>query len=169
MSKYRQRPCPLSPLIFDDPEAIEEFATIIYDLHEAIAKKGACYEVSLSEALREITLGRIKGALASVFCSYFGRTPHDRFSDIFDQLSGLAEHLAKDHVFEDGNKRTSLLLVFIILGTRRIKVVFDDSPDPKRNPYYQWIQDLVSGARSRDELADDLRSNAVIVEPDSDE
>ncbi len=164
MSGCKQKPGPLSPLVFDDPEVMEELAVTIYDLHESVVRSGVCYGTFQSEALREGTLGRIKAALASVFCTYFGRSPLDRFPDIFEQVSSMAEHLAKDHVFQDGNKRTSLLLVFVILRMRRIRVAFNDSSDPQANHYYQWIQDLVSGEKDCNELAEELRASAVVIE-----
>lgn len=37
-----------------------------------------------------------------------------------------------------------------------------DSPEPKDNQYYAWIQDLVSGNRTRAELADELRRGCVV-------
>lgn len=37
-----------------------------------------------------------------------------------------------------------------------------DSSEPKDNQCYVWIQDLVSGNRSRDELAEELRRNYVV-------
>lgn len=37
-----------------------------------------------------------------------------------------------------------------------------DSSEPKDNQYYAWIQDLVSGNRSRAELADELRRDCVM-------
>lgn len=37
-----------------------------------------------------------------------------------------------------------------------------DSSEPKDNQYYAWIQDLVSGIRSRDELVKELRRNYAV-------
>lgn len=37
-----------------------------------------------------------------------------------------------------------------------------DSPEPKDNQYFAWIQDLVSGNRTREELADELRRGCVV-------
>ena len=37
-----------------------------------------------------------------------------------------------------------------------------DSPEPKDNHYFAWIQDLVSGNRTREELADELRRGCVV-------
>lgn len=36
-----------------------------------------------------------------------------------------------------------------------------DSPEPKDNQHYAWIQDLVSGNRTRAELADELRRGCI--------
>ena len=40
MTESKHKPRSLSPLVFDDPEAIEELAVLIYDLHESVAKRG---------------------------------------------------------------------------------------------------------------------------------
>ena len=70
--------------------------------------------------------------------------------------------MVKDHIFEDGNKRTSLVFALSVLRFAGTPVVLSDSPEPKVNQYYAWIQDLVSGNRTRAELADELRRNCVV-------
>lgn len=102
---------------------------------------------------------------ACLLCTIFGQSPIDRFSDIFDQASYIAEHMAKDHIFEDGNKRTSLVIAFVIISLRNVLVDFSDNPTPEDNPYYEWIQDLVSGKRTREELASELRRNSKPMRP----
>lgn len=77
----------------------------------------------------------------------------------------MAEHMVKDHIFEDGNKRTSLVFTLSVLRLAGAPVVLSDAPEPKNNQYYAWIQDLVSGSRTRAELANELRHNRV-VRPD---
>ena len=72
------------------------------------------------------------------------QSPIERFSDIFDQASYIAEHMAKDHIFEDGNKRTSLVFAFAIVMVRNVSVNFSDNQNPEDNPYYEWIQDLAA-------------------------
>lgn len=73
--------------------------------------------------------------------------------------------MAKDHIFEDGNKRTSLVIAFAIIRVRNVSVDFSDNPNPEDNPYYEWIQDLVSGKRTRKELASELRRNGKTTRP----
>lgn len=73
----------------------------------------------------------------------------------------MAEHMVKDHIFEDGNKRTSLVFALSVLRLAGAPVVLSDAPEANDNQYYAWIQDLVSGSRTRIELADELRCNCV--------
>lgn len=70
--------------------------------------------------------------------------------------------MVKDHIFEDGNKRTSLVFALSVLKLADVPVVLSDSQEAKDNQYYTWIQDLVSGSRTYEELADELRRNCTI-------
>lgn len=70
--------------------------------------------------------------------------------------------MVKDHIFEDGNKRTNLVFALSVLRIAGSPVVLFDSPDCKSNQYYAWIQDLVSGRRTRNELAEELRRNCIV-------
>ena len=99
--------------------------------------------------------------LAGAFCTIFGQSPADRFADIFDQVTYVAEHMVKDHIFEDGNKRTSLVFALSVLRFAGTPVVLSDNPEPKDNQYYAWIQDLVSSRRTNGRLAEELRRGCV--------
>ena len=76
-------------------------------------------------------------------------------------LEAMAEAVVKDHIFEDGNKRTSLVFALSVLRVAGTPVVLSDSPEPKDNQYYAWIQDLVSSSRTTSELAEELRRGCV--------
>lgn len=78
----------------------------------------------------------------------------------------MAEHMVKDHIFEDGNKRTSLVFALSVLRFAGTPVVLSDSPEPKDNQYYAWIQDLVSSRRANSKLAEELRRGCVVGEGD---
>lgn len=69
--------------------------------------------------------------------------------------------MVKDHIFEDGNKRTSLVFALSVLRFTGTPVVLSDSPEPKDNQYYAWIQDLVSSRRTNSELAEELRRGCI--------
>lgn len=104
MPSAKQQPCPFAPLIFDDEEAIGELSSVVLQLHDALATNGRCFATGTTEEKAAATRGRIESVLLNAFCTIFGQSPFERFLDIFDQASYLAEHMAKDHIFEDGTK-----------------------------------------------------------------
>ncbi len=165
MSTTMGQPPSFDPLVFDDEEAIEALASSVMQLHEGLLAFGKCYTTCITSDRATLIHGRIESVLSNAFCTIYGQSPIDRFSDIFDQASYIAEHMAKDHIFEDGNKRTSLVIAFAIISLRNVSVDFSDNPTPEDNPYYEWIQDLVSGKRTREELANELRRNSKPMRP----
>ena len=46
-------------------------------------------------------------------------------------------------------------------------VVLSDSPEPKDNQYYAWIQDLVARRRTLDDLANELRCHCIVISDDA--
>lgn len=42
-----------------------------------------------------------------------------------------------------------------------------DSPEPKDNQYYAWIQDLVARRRTFDDLANELRCHCIVISDDA--
>lgn len=155
------RMLPVAPLVLDDAGSLEAMAGAVMSLHSTLMTIGRCYTTDATGDRATLELGRVESVLAGAFCTIFGQSPLDRFIDIFAQVTYLAEHMVKDHIFEDGNKRTSLVFALSVLRIAGAPVVLSDSPEPKDNQYYAWIQDLVSGSRTRTELADELRCNCV--------
>lgn len=153
---------PVAPLVLDEIGSLEGLADAVMRLHSTLLTIGRCYTTDSSGSRTELERGRVESVLSGAFCTIFGQSPADRFADIFDQVTYVAEHIVKDHIFEDGNKRTSLVFALAVLRLAHAPVAFSDSPEPKDNQYYAWIQDLVSGNRTRAELADELRCNYVI-------
>ena len=47
-----------------------------------------------------------------------------------------------------------------ILAVKSAMIDVADSPSPNQNEIYRWIQDIVTGDRSKSELADFLRQHA---------
>lgn len=152
---------PLAPLVLDDAGSLEAMAAAVMRLHNTLMTAGRCYTTDATGDRAVLELGRVESVLAGAFCTIFGQSPADRFADIFDQVTYVAEHMVKDHIFEDGNKRTSLVFALSVLRLVGTPVVLSDSPEPKDNQYYAWIQDLVSESRSRSDLAEDLRRGCV--------
>lgn len=153
---------PFAPLAFDDAGSLESMAAAVMRLHSMLMTVGRCYTTDATGGRAALELGRVESVLAGAFCTIFAQSTADRFADIFDQVTYVAEHMVKDHIFEDGNKRTSLVFALSVLRFAGTPVVLSDSPEPKDNQYYVWIQDLVSGNRSRADLAEELRRNCVV-------
>lgn len=153
---------PVAPLVLDDAESLEVMAAAVMRLHSTLMTVGRCYTTDATGDRAAHELGRVESVLAGAFCTIFGQSPADRFADIFDQATYVAEHMVKDHIFEDGNKRTSLVFALSVLRFAGTPVVLSDSPEPKDNQYYAWIQDLVSSRRTNSELAEELRCGFVV-------
>lgn len=150
-----------APLVLDEAGSLETMASAVMRLHSTLMTVGRCYSTDATGDRAALELGCVESVLAGAFCTIFGQSPADRFEDIFDQATYVAEHMVKDHIFEDGNKRTSLVFAFSVLRLAGAPVVLSDAPEPKDNQYYAWIQDLVSGSRTTSELAEELRRGCV--------
>lgn len=150
-------------LVLDEEEAIEDLSATICAFQQGLGETFALYSPDPSDAVgATATREKLQSVLAATFCTYFGQSPAERFADLFDQVTYLAQHLAKDHLFQDGNKRTALTCALAILRSAGACVAFDDTDDPATNRYYVWIQDIVSGARSNEALSEELRQSAAI-------
>lgn len=152
---------PVAPLVLDEPEPLEAMAAAVMRLHSTLMTVGRCYTTDATVDRAALERGRVESVLAGAFCTIFGQSPADRFADIFDQITYVAEHMVKDHIFEDGNKRTSLVFALSVLRLAGAPVELSDASEPKDNQYYAWIQDLVSGSRTTSELAEELRCGCV--------
>ena len=166
MAVTPRRANPFAPLVLDDAESLEAMSSAVMRLHSTLLTIGHCYTTDATGDRAALELGRVESVLSGAFYTIFGQSPVDRFADIFDQVTYVAEHMVKDHIFEDGNKRTSLVFALSVLRLAGATVVLSDAPEPNDNQYYAWIQDLVAGARTNSELADEFRRNCV-VRPDS--
>ncbi len=152
---------PFAPLVLDDAGSLEAMAAAVMRLHSTLMTVGRCYTTDATGNRAALELGRVESVLAVAFCMIFGQSPADRFADIFDQVTYVAEHMVKDHIFEDGNKRTSLVFALSFLRLVGTPVELSDSPEPRDNRYYAWIQDLVSGNRTTSGLAEELRRGCI--------
>ena len=161
MAAMQRSAHPFAPLVLDDAGSLEAMAAAVMRLHSTLMKVGRCYTTDATGDRAALELGRVESLLAGAFCTIFGQSLADRFADIFDQVTYVADHMVKDHIFEDGNKRTSLVFALSILRFAGTPVVLSDSPEPKDNQYYAWIQDLVSSRRTNSELAEELRHSCV--------
>lgn len=167
MAVAPRRAHPFAPLVIDDAGSLEAMAAAVMRLHSTLMTVGRCYTTDATGDRAALELGRVESVLAGAFCTIFGQSPADRFADIFDQVTYVGDHMVKDHIFEDGNKRTSLVFALSVLRLVGAPVVLSDALEPKDNQYYAWIQDLVSSRRTNSELAEELRRGCVVGSGDS--
>lgn len=153
---------PVPVLVLDEEEAIEDLAAKICAFQQGLGEEFALYSPDPTDGSVPAAREKLQSVLAATFCTYFGQSPAEKFADLFDQATYLAQHLAKDHLFQDGNKRTALTCALAILRSAGACVAFDDTDDPATNRYYVWIQDIVSGVRSNESLSEELRQSAVV-------
>lgn len=149
------------PYEFFDEEMADDFARAVLRAHDKVANVSACFASDADEAVRFQWLGRVKSVVDSSFVEVMGCRPADRFTDIFDQISFFASHLALDHIFPDGNKRTTLVVsVAACEAMGNVDLHFLDDPDPNFNLLYGWIGSVVSREKTEGELAEVIRTIA---------
>lgn len=153
----------IPPIEFANREYLEGLAQSIVAVNwEILSKRGFAPSFFVGGLYGHELVGRVESVLASVFVRVFGVSPSERYIDLFDQVSVFAEYLAKDHVFTDGNKRTTVKVSLGLIMKQGIELDLEDSDDPEDNEVYTWIEAVVTGRRTRQELADMLRSHAVL-------
>ena len=149
---------PFQPCCFDGAEY--ELATTIVDVHDRLVSlKG--FNPKVTPLQREEAIGKVVSVVSSSFSSYFGCSPVERYCDIFEQIADFAARLSKDHIFHDGNKRTTVVMSLAFLHVAGVVLDIEDSEIPEDNEIYLWIQDVVTDGRTKEELAQDLRIHVI--------
>jgi death-on-curing protein len=69
--------------------------------------------------------------------------------------------MAKDHIFPDANKRTTVVISLALLLFADVVLDISDADDPEDNEVYHWIEDVVTRKRSIEQLAQFLRDCAI--------
>jgi death-on-curing protein len=154
-------PDEVRPLCLDGLEG--DLAQTIIDKHDEVMASSRGYNPQQLQTTLDENFGKVLASIDSVFCTHYGQPPTMQIDDIFDQMASFAMRLAKDHVFLDGNKRTTVLIVSALLHRGGLTLDIEDSADPEKNELYRWIQNVVSGDRSSDELASFLRDHAARI------
>lgn len=150
----------VAPMVLAEESRIEALAHSIVEVNASVlSQRGFSVGIGLV-SFKEEQVNKAISVVAASFSVHFGVGPDERFDDLFDQISLFALHLAKDHIFTDGNKRTTVLVSLALIGTCGIALDIEDSERPEDNDVYKWIEDLVTGSRSTEELASILRDRA---------
>lgn len=151
-------------IVLTEQMDVEGLAETIFAINEYTVQTaaGMNQEHYINANFRDRLIGRIASVLHSTFMPVFGQPP--QYEDVFEQLAVFAEHMAKDHIFADGNKRTALRAALGLLGMQGVTLDVPDSDDPAVNELYQWIQDIVEHRKDTPELAAFLRKHAIVLE-----
>lgn len=144
-----------------DKEQIEGLAETIVATNGAVLEvRGFNGESAHDVAFLDEATGKAESVACDVFAPHFGMSPGERYGDVFEQVCDFAEKLAKDHIFYDGNKRTTVKVSIALLLRQGIELDMSDDPEPEKNELYKWIEGLVTGERDKKSLAEFLRSRA---------
>lgn len=149
-----------APLSMSDEE-ISMLVSSLMDVHrEVVKERGFNLGTRIPDVVRTQIEGRIESVILSSFGDHFGTTPADRFSDIFEQMAHFAYHMAKGHIFADGNKRTTMISCFSILKSEHIEITTQDAVEARENEVYIYIQQLVTGETGEKDFSDFLRTHS---------
>jgi death-on-curing protein len=101
-----------------------------------------------SEGVRDE--GLLESALAQPKASFGGNYVHD---SIFKMAAAYGFHIAKNHPFFDGNKRTALVAMYTFLYVNGYRLEAD------KKSLYAVIIDLANNKVDKNDLADFLEKN----------
>ena len=146
-----------APIEYDQAQ-IEGLAEAVVAANGRVLEvRGFNRESAFDRRFLDEATGKVEAVLNAAFGSYFGVGPAERYDDLFEQICDFAEKLAKDHIFFDGNKRTTVKVSLGLLLQQGIELDLADGVNPEDNELYEWIEGLVTGRVSKDHLAAFLR------------
>jgi len=96
-------------------------------------------------------LSSLQSAIAMPETSYGGEYLH---GTLFEMAAGYLFHLARNHPFVDGNKRTALICALVFLGLNGQRL--DADPDA----LYELVDGVAAGQVDKSEVAIFLRDHA---------
>ncbi|WP_346965954.1 type II toxin-antitoxin system death-on-curing family toxin [Bifidobacterium angulatum] len=147
------------PLVFQSDDLAEAMAQAIVQVHRRQLKDTGGFTVERAD-----DIGSVSSVVDSTFLPVFGQSPEGRFDDLFRQVAHLTFHLAKNHYFADGNKRTAMAISLAILKMERIDLDIDDDPEPERNTLYKLISRLVTEEITEEQFAASLRRSGRLID-----
>lgn len=139
------------PIVLDELQVEGLTQSIIMERERQVMAKGLIVERPADEGL-------VRSAVCSSFVPFFGQSPQERFPDLFGQVAHFVFHLAKDHSFADGNKRTAMSVSLALLYKEGINLAIDDDADPAENTLYKLISALVTEIITEETFASEFRS-----------
>jgi death-on-curing protein len=94
-------------------------------------------------------------ALESALARGRKRFSHEPGSDLASLAAAIGYGLARDHPFNDGNKRVAFVVMVVFLGLNGLDLKVPDTE------VVTMVPDLAAGGLSEEDLAEWLRTNTV--------
>lgn len=98
----------------DEPLSIAEVRRAVELVREVFEREYAGEPMPSFDSYDE---GKLSGALAAPFQSAFGE---DIYASVFQKAAALFYFVAKDHAFENGNKRTAVITLAYFLAKNNL-------------------------------------------------
>ena len=145
----------IRPLVLDTDE-VDTFASMAVSINSReLARTGGV------QARGQSDYGRIASIMSTVYATYFGVSPTERYSDFTVQVVTMMDMMVSDHPFVDGNKRTALIMTIAIIRVIGFDVNADDTSETDNNVLYQLVTGLASSRIDR-EQATGMISNIIV-------
>lgn len=145
----------IRPLVLD-PGEVDTLASFAVTINSReLARTGGV------QARGQFDYGRIASIMSTVYATYFGVSPAERYSDFTVQVVTMMDMMVSGHPFVDGNKRTALIMTITIIRVIGFDVNADDSPEADSNVLYQLVTGLASSRIDREQAAG-MMSNIIV-------
>lgn len=145
----------IRPLVLD-PGEVDMLASLAVSINSReLVRTGGVQSRGQSD------YGRIASIMSTVYATYFGVSPAERYCDFTIQVVTMMDMMVSDHPFVDGNKRTALIMTITIIRAIGFDVNADDTPEPDDNVLYQMVTGLASSRINREQAAG-MMSNIIV-------
>lgn len=145
----------IRPLVLDTDEVDTLASMAVVINSRELARTGGV------QARGQSDYGRIASIMSTVYATYFGVSPTERYRDFTIQASTMMDMMVSDHPFVDGNKRTALIMTIAIIRVIGFDVNADDTPETDNNILYQLVTGLASSRIDREQAAG-MISNIIV-------
>ena len=127
-----------------------EFLTLedVIEIHKILIDKSPLSDES--DSILDMNL--LDSAISQPKQTFFGELLNPT---IYDQAAAYLFSLSKNHAFENGNKRTALAVTIAFLRINGYRITLSQDAVEK------LILDVVTGKKTKDEIADIFRNSAV--------
>lgn len=145
----------IRPMVLD-PGEVDALASLAVSINSReLARTGGV------QARGQSDYGRIASIMSTVYATYFGVSPAERYSDFTVQVVTMMDMMVSGHPFVDGNKRTALIMTITIIRVIGFDVNAEDTPEADSNVLYQLVTGMASSRIDREQAAG-MMSNIIV-------